>query len=85
MPSGGILHLFVVMTNVCANNMHLLLSISTIKPNRHYDSTCQLSIADHAWIKAPSYVAYRFPEQRTVQAIEKMSSEWRLHPERRLP
>lgn len=62
-PSGtvsnpGGKHLFFVLTNPCAGNCHLLVSISTVRAGRMYDPTCILSPGDHPFIEADSYVYY---------------------------
>lgn len=64
------MHLFVVMTNICANGMHLLLSVSSIKPNMQYDRTCEFAGGEHQFITVPSFVFYRRPEQRAAVAID---------------
>lgn len=68
-PSGN--HLFVIMTKVCPNNMHLLLSICTIRHGISYDDACVFEGGEHVFIKGPSYVLYRKPEQRAVASLKK--------------
>jgi hypothetical protein len=51
-------HLFVVLTNPCEGGLHLLASISSVKPNRSYDSTCVLQAGEHPFLDRQSYVFY---------------------------
>lgn len=73
-------HLFVVMTNRCSENCHLLLSISSIKEGVAFDNTCELQVGEHSFIKVPSYVVYRLPEKRSAEHIEKCVKGWLFHP-----
>lgn len=52
------LHLFVVMTDVCRDNRHLLVSLSTIRSSFH-DPACIVRAGEHDFIKADSYVDYQ--------------------------
>jgi len=51
-------HLFVVLTNRCDGGQHLLVSISSVKPNRGHDPTCILEAGEHPWVNRQSYVLY---------------------------
>jgi hypothetical protein len=65
-------HLFVVVTDADKNGMHLLLSVSTIRPEaRTIDRTCVIPAGAHEFIKKPSFVYYRKPEQRSAAHIAK--------------
>jgi hypothetical protein len=62
-PSGTIFnpdgrHLFVVLTNPCEGGLHVLASISSVKPNRSYDSTCVLQAGEHPFLDRQSFVFY---------------------------
>jgi len=67
-PTGN--HLFVVMTNACPDRMHLLVSITSIRPKRKYDDACVFSGGEHPFIKGPSFVLYRMPLQMRVDHIQ---------------
>ena len=73
LPSGpyGGMHLYVIMTNKCRNNHHLLISISTIRENKFYDLTCVLTVIDHEFINNDSYVYYKEPLKRHANNISK--------------
>lgn len=73
------LHLFVIMTNPCADNQHLLLSITSIRDGKRYDPTCVFNGGEHPFITHPCYVWYRRPEQRTVSNIQKCVAGWLFH------
>lgn len=64
--------MFVVATNRCAGGMHLLLSVSTLRPNKHYDATCLFKGGEHSFISSPSYVVYGKPHQLSASHIIKM-------------
>ncbi len=52
--------------------MHLLLSVSTIKPGKFHDPACTFEGGEHEFIGGPSYVVYGKPEQRHAKFIAKM-------------
>lgn len=57
-------HLFFILTNVCPappdGAGHVLcVSVSSIKSGEPYDKTCELSPADHSFIRHPTFVSYR--------------------------
>jgi len=79
-PKQDGLHLFVVMTDACENNHHLLLSVSTIRAGAFYDDACLLAPGDHEFIKAASYVVYRLPEKRSAETLVKCVKGWLFHP-----
>lgn len=56
-------HLFAVVTNKCNGAQHLLVSISSVKPNRAFDSTCILEVGGHPFIDTQSFVFYAKPQQ----------------------
>jgi hypothetical protein len=65
-------HLFVVATDADRNGMHLLLSVSTVRPEaRNIDRTCEIAAGAHSFIKKRSFVYYRKPEQRSASHIAK--------------
>jgi hypothetical protein len=65
-------HLFVIVTEADKNGMHLPLSVSTTRPEaRNIDRTCEISAGAHDFIKKPSFVYDRKPEQRSAAHIAK--------------
>jgi hypothetical protein len=51
-------HLFVIITNKCPADCHLLLSISSVEPGEYYDPACLLHPGDHPFVKHLSSVMY---------------------------
>ena len=51
-------HLFVVTTDACNSNQHLLVPICSIVANRHHDPACELKAGEHPFLAHDSYVAY---------------------------
>ena len=51
-------HLFVIITNKCPADCHLLLSISSVEPGEYYDPACLLRPGDHPFVKHLSFVMY---------------------------
>lgn len=70
-PSGtaqqpNLKHLFILVTDPHGEpKVVIIVSISSVKPNAHYDPTCSLYQGDHPFINRDSFVAYR-----TAQIIE---------------
>lgn len=60
-PAGQ--HLFIVLTNRCVQEQHLLVSISTVRANRPHDATCLIENGEHDFVQAQSYVLYAMPRQ----------------------
>jgi hypothetical protein len=54
-PSGS--HLFVVVTDE-VDGQFLLVSLSSIKPNRYYDSTCVVAAGVHEFVTLDSFGFY---------------------------
>jgi hypothetical protein len=69
---GDLKHLFVVVTNKCKDDLHLLFSISSIRPGVAYDDTCVFDGGEHDFIRHRSYVYYRKPDQRRASSISRM-------------
>ena len=71
MPTGGNgHHLFVICTNMCANNKFVLANITTWTGN-HCDATVRLQNGDHPFVDRDSFVLFQFSmveRQITIQA-----------------
>jgi hypothetical protein len=63
------MHLFIVMTQMCAAKQHLLLSVSSIKEGVSHDDACVFAGGEHEFIDRPSFVYYRQPELRRADKI----------------
>jgi hypothetical protein len=75
-PSGtpanpGGKHLFIVLTNPCTGNQHLLVSVTSVKPDRYCDPTCTLEAAEHEFLQQQSFVFYQRPRQLSNAGIIK--------------
>ena len=72
-PSGpnNKLHLYFAITDCCVDDRHLLVSITSIPPNGHYDQTCLISAGEHDFIKHASYTLYRKPEIYSATKISR--------------
>jgi hypothetical protein len=73
-------HLFIVVTNLCAGNCHLLISASTVKPHRAHDPTCLLAPGDHPFIEQQSYIFYARAQQLPQAGIVKCVQGGRYVP-----
>lgn len=71
-PFNEVPHLFVVLNDPCPDGQCLLVMVSSVKPNRHYDPTCVLDDGDHPYIDHKSYIVYRLAEAMQVSRISKM-------------
>ena len=72
-PSGEVLHLFVVLTNKCNNHMHMLVPLCSIRPPRRYDNTCVITVDEkaHPFIRHDSYIKYAQMQVRHVNVIKR--------------
>jgi hypothetical protein len=74
-PSGPHgMHLFVIVTNRCQNGFHLLVSLTSIKPDKAYDPACTFNGGEHPFIEKRCYAYYRLAEQRSSASIAKAVS-----------
>jgi hypothetical protein len=51
-------HLFVIITNKCPADCHLLISISSVEPGEYHDPACFLRAGDHPFVKHLSFAVY---------------------------
>lgn len=69
-------HLYIVLTDPCFDgetgkaDTVLSVSISSIKPNRHYDDSCIFKAGTHEFIVKDSFVYYHHLRLDTAQYIE---------------
>lgn len=59
MPFNPDLHLFAILNDPCSNRLCLVVMITTIYEDRHYDPACLLNAGDHPFVRHPSYLLYR--------------------------
>lgn len=69
-------HLFVVVTDRCKDNQHLLLPICSIRDGVHHDPTCVIQAGEHPFIKWPSYILYAKAAQAHSDRIAKLVGGW---------
>lgn len=69
-------HLFVVITDKCPANRHLLVNISTIKDGAHFDPACIVEAGQHSFVTARSYVVYRLARTDHVDHLAKKVDGW---------
>ncbi len=71
-PTGGTKHLFVILTDKCPAGEHLLVNVSSIKPNMKHDTTCIVNAGEHRFITKDSYVEYRRAEIIAAARLSKL-------------
>lgn len=69
-------HLYMILTDSCADSKHLLISISSIKPERFFDDSCVIEPGEHAFIRHASYVLYSKPEIYSRRKILQNLERW---------
>lgn len=85
MPTGGNgLHLFVICTDMCANNKFVLANITTWTGER-CDPTVQLNFGDHPFIDRHSYVLYQMALVERRITIEAGVSQGRFAQREDMP
>ena len=72
-------HLFVVITERCSANRHLLVNVTTIKDGVHFDPACIIEIGEHDFIMARSYVVYRLARTDHTDHLSRMVDGWTFH------
>jgi hypothetical protein len=76
-------HLFIVLTDPHpivegGANAVLLVSISTLHPDRPHDPTCILYPGDHPFIRTESFVSYRLARIVEVESLTRGVSDKKL-------
>jgi hypothetical protein len=56
--ASGKKHVKIVISDPDAEDMVLVVSVSSISLAYQHDTSCELSSSDHPWLKHPSFVAY---------------------------
>lgn len=74
--TGGVDHLFIVVTDACSNGEHLLLNFSTVKQGVWHDPTCIVEAGVHPFITSQSFVEYRFAQIQSGERLSKMVNGW---------
>lgn len=64
-------HLWVVVSDPKQNPDEILLvNFSSRKPGVPFDSACMANVGDHAYLRTPSFVYYRFARVASNAALE---------------
>ncbi len=79
-PSGSKNHLYVIVTDSCAENRQLLVNVSTIYPETYYDNTCVIEAGEHPFIKHSSYIVYRQARIDRTEHLIKCVNGWVFRP-----
>lgn len=69
-------HLFVITTDACPADNHILVNITSIKPGRNVDATCVVQPGEHPFVVNDSYVVYRSAQLLSAQKIGRMVDGW---------
>lgn len=77
-------HLFIIMTKVCPNGQHLLLSVSSIKEGVNHDATCEMESGCHVFITKPSFIFYAKADRVRSDLLVKCVDGWVYTPKERL-
>lgn len=77
-------HLFIIMTETCANGQQLLVPVCSIKTGVKHDAACELAAGCHPFIKKQSYVLYARSELTRTERLVKCVEGWVYTPKERL-
>jgi hypothetical protein len=85
MPSGPLddperRHLWIILTDPCPRDAHLLVSASTLRENRFHDPSCIIEPGEHKRIKARSWIEYRRCRAELSTALVNGEASWLYHP-----
>jgi hypothetical protein len=73
-PSGprDLLHLHIILTDECPDGLHLVATVSSIKPGMKHDPTCKIAAREHEFITLDSFVMYGLLGQMPKANIERL-------------
>lgn len=72
-------HLWIILTDPCPMNAHLLVNVTTVHEGHFHDPACVLKAGDHRRIKHPSWMEYRRCRVELTSALEKGHAAWYYH------
>lgn len=78
------MHLFVIITEKCQANRHLLVNISTIRDG-HHNSACIIEAGEHPFVTARSYVVYRLARTDHADHLSRMVDGWTFRQKEDMP
>jgi len=74
-------HLYILLNDPSGKEkLVLIVSISTVYPDRYYDPTCLLWAGDHSFIRTKSFVMYSMARLETVKTLENGVAKRELVP-----
>jgi hypothetical protein len=74
-------HLFVCVTDpLGAARETLIVSLSSVRAGEWHDPACKLHPGDHPFVKATSFVNYRFARIESADKLERGVREGKLTP-----
>ncbi|MEW9857854.1 hypothetical protein [Pseudomonas putida] len=64
-------HLYILLNDPSGKDkLVLMVSISTVHPEKYHDPTCILEPGDHSFIRSKSYVMYSMARIESVKTLE---------------
>jgi len=73
-------HLFVVLTNPCAEGQVLLVSLSSVRDGVHHDPACIFEAGEHEFVRQRSFAAYRLARIERADHISRCVDGWLFTP-----
>lgn len=70
------MHLFVIVSDKCPLNTHMLVSISRIKEGVYHDPSCVIEPGEHPFITERSFVAYHMARTLPSANLTKCVDGW---------
>ena len=78
-------HLFVILTDVCAEGQHLLVSLSRIREGVHFDPACVFEPGEHRFVRDRSFAAYRLARIEPAEKLIRHVEAWDFTPKDDMP
>lgn len=69
-------HLFVIVTDACAEHKHLLLGFTSLDKAKPHDPACIVPGGCHPFIDRDSYVLYRMAQIQLGDRLRSMVDGW---------
>ena len=69
-------HLFVIITERCPANRHLLVNLTSIRPGVHHDPACIVEIGEHPFVTSQSYIVYRLARTDHAAHLTRCVDGW---------
>lgn len=74
------MHLFIVVTERCNDDQRLLLSVTSVRAGKAYDTACEFVGGEHEFIRHHSYISYRHADRVNERHIQNMVSKRLYEP-----